>query len=701
MIRNCTFVILMSSACVAPVLAADVTEAMEGEPIIVTALRAETSTASKTGTASRDIPASVQSVPIEVVQQQGALTLNEVARNVSGVQPLYGGGYGYADNYAIRGLRMKFLRDGVADGPTFVGYARSFSDVERVEVLKGPGSALYGRSEPGGIINLITKQPSFTPLASVSASAGSRGTQTLQGDVGLPLGTVFAVRATGEYSTTNGYRGLGKTISTGAITALFKISDTQHVTAKGEIYTQDFGVDNYGIPADFSGRIITVSPETRYYTPDNHVGQAIKRLTLGYEGQVSDALKLKATYRYDTRRLTFRRNAGLTLNAAAQISSTSQRYQEDSSSFQIGQVEAVYESNFAGIKGKTLFGYEYQRDRFDTVRREVTFTTIQNLFAPNPRPNAAGLTPRLIYDRNLASNTHALYAQHEAALGDKIKVRGGYRVDWARFSDIGVSTATPVAGQAGPLNRRFKQRLASGQIGAVFQPNAALSLYGGVSTGQFVNIQTESTALSGEPESSRQIEAGLKWDVIPNGLNMSVAVFKIKRRNYNITLTPGAAPLPLGAQDAKGVEIDVVGALTPALRVTANYAYLDATNASREIGTTFGGTPFAQTRSIFGLRPAAAARHAGSVWLTYDLPSGFRFGAGITAKGATYADAVNAIRVPGYAIGNAMVGWRSRHFDVSLNVKNIADHAYFENPTFAGALPGDPRTVLVTLKAKM
>ena len=80
--------------------------------------------------------------------------MNEVVRNVSGVQPIYGGGYGYADNYVIRSLRMKFLRDGVSDGPTFVGYARSFSDVERVEILKGPGSAIYGRSEPGGIIKL-------------------------------------------------------------------------------------------------------------------------------------------------------------------------------------------------------------------------------------------------------------------------------------------------------------------------------------------------------------------------------------------------------------------------------------------------------------------------------------------------------------------------------------------------------------------
>jgi iron complex outermembrane recepter protein len=701
MIRNCILIVLMSSGAVAPAWAADAVDDLDGEPIIVTGVRAEESTASKTGTVSRDIPASVQSVPIEVVQQQGALTLNEVARNVSGVQPIYGGGYGYADNYVIRGLRMKFLRDGVADGPTFVGYARSFSDVERVEVLKGPGSAIYGRSEPGGIINLITKQPQFTPLANASLSGGTRNTYTLQGDIGAPLGDSFAVRATGEYSTTDGYRGLSKDIATGAVAALWNIAENQQITAKAEMYRQDFVVDNYGIPAGFNGAIIAVNPTTRYYTPDNKVTQDIKRLTLGYKAQLGDAITLRATYRVDGRTLNFRRNGGFTLNAAQQISAATQRYQSDKTSFQIGQVEGVYETIFGGIKGNTLIGYEHQRDRFDTVRREYTVTNLQNLFAPTPRANAAGLTPRLIYDRDLAANTNAFYVQHEAALGEMVKIRGGYRLDWVTYSDVGVSTATPVAGQAGPLNQRFKQRLGSGQIGVVFQPTKTLSLFGGYATGKFVNIQTESSALTGEPESSNQIEAGVKWDVIPDRLNFNIAAFKIKRRNYNITLTPGAAPVPLGAQDAHGFEIDVTGQVTPLLHIVANYAYLDATNVSREIATTFGGTPFAQTRSIFRLRPTAAPRHAGSVWLTYDLPHGFRLGAGVTAKGATYADAVNAIRVPGYIIGNAMLAWRSTRFDVSLNVKNIADKAYFENPTFAGGLPGDPRTVLLTVKAKM
>ena len=513
----------------------------------------------------------------------------------------------------------------------------------------------------------------------------------------------MAIRGTGEYSATDGIRGLNKKIATGAIALLWNIADNQRLTAKGEIYAQDFIVDNYGIPAGFDGNLVNVDPSTRYYTPDNFVDQKIKRFTLNYSAEPVDALTLRATYRYDGRDLDFRRNALFTLNAAAQISSINQREHNDDSTFQIAQAEAVIASTLSGIKGKTLVGYEYQRDRFSTIRREFTFNNVQNILAPSPLPSAAGLTPRLIFDRDLAADTHSVYFQHEAAIGDLIKLRGGYRFDFAKYTDVGVSTATPIAGQAGPINRRFNETLQSGQIGVVIQPTASLSFYGGYSRGAFVNIQTESNALSGEPETSNQLEAGIKWDIKPK-LNLNLAVFKVKRRNYNITLIPGGLATPDGAQDAKGIEIDISGEILPGLNLLASYAYLDAANVSREVGTTFPGVPAQVRRSIFGLEPAASVRHAGSIWATYDLKNftpGLGIGAGITAKGRSFADTVNAIRVPGYTIGNAAIYWRQPKYEIAINMKNVTNARYFENPTFAGGLPGDPRTVLLTLKAKM
>ena len=704
LVLGVSFLALMGTPTLANGAVGDVAEeATPRETIIVTADRRTVSTASKTGTLVRDVPASIQTVDAQIVTEQAALTLNEVVRNVSGIQPVYGGGYGYADNYVIRCFRLKVLRDGVADGPTFVGYARSFSDVERVEVLKGPGSAIYGRSEPGGTINFITKQPTFTPLANFGVSIGERNTVNLQGDLSGPITERIAARITGEYSDTDGIRGLSKTIGTSALALVWNLSDSQKLTAKGEIYRQNFVVDNFGIPAGFSGVPVPVDFNTRYYTPDNRVEQAINRLTLGYVNTVTDDLTLRATYRFDGRELNFKRNAVFNINAAGLISSINQRNHDDDSTFQIAQLEGVLDNNFLGFKSKTLAGVEYARDRFSTIRRESTFTNLQNLLAPSPLPSAAGITRRLIFDRDLAADTTSLYAQHEVAIGEKIKVRAGYRVDFAKYTDVGVTTARPVAGQAGPINLAFEEQLGSGQIGIVFQPTDRLSIYGGYASGAFVNIQTESQILSGEPEESTQTEIGIKYDIIPNALNLNVAVFKIERRNYNITLTPGASPVPLGAQDASGIEFDLNGKLAQALNILVSYSFLNGENVSREIATTFGGTPFVRAGSMFGLEAAATVRNAGSLWVTYDLPLGARglsIGAGVTSKGRSFADTINAIRIPGYTIGNAAIYWRQPKFEVALNVKNITDERYFENPTFAGGLPGDPRTVVLSFKAK-
>ena len=679
------------------------------EPITVTGQREnrytapDSTTASKTGTATRDIPASVQSIPAAALSDQAVVNMNEAVRNVSGVQPVYGGGYGYADNFVIRGLRIRFLRDGVADGPSMVGYARSFSDVESIDVLKGPGSAVYGRAEPGGVINVVTKQPLFTPLAAVSLTTGSRNTTSAQADVNGVVNDRFAVRVTGEYSNTDGIRGLEKKIVAGAVTALWQFAPNHRATVKVEHYDQRFVVDNFGIVGSRDGSPFPVDYRTRYYTPDNFADQTINRATATYSGDINRDLSVKATYRADDRDLKFKRNAVINFTSAGLIGSRNQRSHQDAMNFQVAQLEATLASDVAGIKGKTLFGVELERNHFDVRRTEFTFTGTLNPLDPKPEASNAGLTGQLIFDRKISSDTKSLYAQHEASIGSMVKLRGGYRMDDVDASDVGVSTATPVSGQAGPLNLKFGKRLGSGQFGAVFQPNKALSLYAGYAAGQFINIQSESTILSVQPESSKQIEAGVKWDVIDGKLNVNASVFDIKRRNYYVTLTPGGPSLPVGAQDGRGFELDVTGTVAPGVNVIANYAYLDAKIVATEIATVFAGTTYVRTGSIFGKEPQASPKQAASLWATFDLPlsvKGFSIGAGVTHKSKSYADSLNVVYAPAFTVGNAAIFWRSKQYDVALNVKNITDKRYFINPTFSGALPGDPRTFLLSVAAK-
>ncbi|SDC87906.1 TonB-dependent Receptor Plug Domain [Cupriavidus sp. YR651] len=107
-------------------------------------LRDTVTTGTKTDTPLRDIPAAITVIPDTVLRAQGAVDMNYALQNSAGVQPQLAGGYGFANNYTIRGLAMRFLRDGYLDGPSQNGYYRTMYDVDRIEVLKGPGSALYG-----------------------------------------------------------------------------------------------------------------------------------------------------------------------------------------------------------------------------------------------------------------------------------------------------------------------------------------------------------------------------------------------------------------------------------------------------------------------------------------------------------------------------------------------------------------------------
>jgi len=146
---------------------------------------------SKTDTPIRDLPASVVVVPKEVLRDQGVAEMNHAMANVSGVQPVMAGGYGFANNYVIRGQAMRFLRDGYTDGTSQNGYWRTFADVERVEVLKGPGSALYGASQPGGTINVVTKP--------ISGPMVYRASGYLSNDHEWRLGASIAGRVSEEF----------------------------------------------------------------------------------------------------------------------------------------------------------------------------------------------------------------------------------------------------------------------------------------------------------------------------------------------------------------------------------------------------------------------------------------------------------------------------------------------------------------------
>ena len=191
-----------------PLLVEGVSERADGPVQGYRATRSATGT--RTDAALRDVPQSIAVIPRQVLEDQQATSLDDALRNASGIRP-GGSAGGRAEAYLLRGFRTQtYAVDGVLLNPAleFPEGFRDLANIERVEVLKGPASVLYGRGDPGGLINLVTRQPMFTPSGGVNILAGTHGFARGEFDLTGPIGSsgTLAGRLTGASQQDNGFR---------------------------------------------------------------------------------------------------------------------------------------------------------------------------------------------------------------------------------------------------------------------------------------------------------------------------------------------------------------------------------------------------------------------------------------------------------------------------------------------------------------
>ncbi len=662
-------------------------------------------TGSKTATPLKDLPASVVVVPKEMITEQAGKTMNQVMSNVSNVQPVYGGGYGFADNYVIRGLRMRFLRDGVPDGPPLINYNRSFADVESIEVLKGPGSAVYGSSAPGGVINLTSKQPSKNFGASAEISAGGLGLRQVTGDVTGALSDSAAARLIFNDYHTDGIRGLAANIRelTGKLD--YRINAAHKVSLGYEHRENNNVVDNYGILFNTAGQILNVPTDSRYYSPFNKTSQNIDRFSLVHDFAISDTLSLRNAASFDKRKIDIVRNAGGNVATLAGVmSNRSGRTQKDDASYTNVSSELTWKIP-GTISQTVLLGTEYEIVRNTSNRFTYNLPNITNVLAPVvPEQSLAGLVQTRAFDKQIGANTFSLYAQNQLEFSKQWKARVGLRLDRAKFFDDGFGNSLTVPTVANVYRKLDEaQTLPSWQMGVVYQPSSSVSFFAGANKGQFLSIQTESINLDKKAEKSGQVEVGAKTSWLDDKLNVNFTYFQTTRNDYLVAVSPGADPTPTGQAKSKGFEIDVIGNPMPGWNVTGAFAQIDARSTSNEL-SVINGITAAAGESVYGKQLTATPKTAISFWNTYQLQGGdlkgLGFGAGFVKKGESYADSLEKLKVPGYTVYNASVFYKIGKSEIALNLKNLTNRQYYGVPTFSGALPGEPRQLLLTLRTK-
>ena len=683
--------------------AANTTAAKDGETLTVTAdpnTPAEatngyqplnTSTATLTNMPMLDIPQVVNTVSDNVLEDQHATTLDEALYNVSNVVQTNTLG-GTQDAFVRRGFGAN--RDGsiMTNGLRTV-LPRSFNAAtERVEVLKGPASTLYGILDPGGLINVVTKRPEKTFGGSISATSSSFGGGTGQVDVTGPIdGTRLAYRLTGEYQDEDYWRNFGNERSTFIAPSLTWFGDDATVTV---LYSHR----DYKTPFDRgtifdlnTKKAVDVDRKTRFDEPFNVTDGQSDLAQLNAEYRLNSQWTAKFDYSYSQDK--YSDNQARVMAYDAKTGNLTRRVDATQGSTQrMHSTRADLQGNvdIAGFYNEILTGVSYEN--YDLLRTDMMrCKNVKGFNIYHPvygKLNKCTTVSTADSDQTLKQESYSAYAQDALYLTDK----------WIAVAGMRYQYYTQYAGKGRPFNVNTDSRDEqwTPKLGLVYKLTPSVSLFANYSQTFMPQSSIASDIGDLPPETSNAYEVGAKFDLF-DGVTANIALFDIHKRNvlYNESVGGETIAKTAGRVRSQGVEVDLAGSLTENTNIIASYGYTDAKVLE---DPDYAGKPLPNV-----------PRHTGSLFLTYDIHNAFAGntltlgggGHGVSRRSATNgAD----YYLPGYFVADAFAAYKMKlQYPVTLqvNVKNLFDKTYYTSSIATNNLGnqiGDPREVQFTVK---
>jgi iron complex outermembrane receptor protein len=645
-------------------------------------------TGTKTDTALRDIPQSIQVVSREVLEDQQVNNLGDALSNVSSVQRSNSFG-GVSESFVIRGFKAStYAIDGMLINPLVARpeTLRDLANVERVEVLKGPASVLYGRGNPGGLINLVTRQPSFTPEAQVKAQAGSYDFYRLEANASGPLdeAKTLAGRMTVATQTDRGFRDTFRDSKRTYVapTLRWEPSDATRVDAGLEYIDQTSPFDRGLRPVN--GK---VNMNASRYLGEAWSKDSTDKVSVWYraEHDVNEWLTLRQMTRWDE---SHKQRLVSDLRSVGTDGRTLPRRANDGDE-RIRtldmQFEAIARFTTGGLAHTLLTGFEYIDGARNNDTNQATLASI-DIFNPvyGAQPGRFAFNERSRFDLE----SYSVYLQDQIDLSDQWKLIVGARYDDTRQNIVRTDASFNTT------HTNMDPTKVSPRLGLVYQPTDWLALYASYSSSfsPQSDFQRDGTTL--DPEEGKQYEVGAKLDLIPDRLSATVSVFEIKRQNVSAPdPTDSNYRVQTGEQRVRGIELDVTGTPLAGWQIIGNVSALNAEVTKDTVikeGNRLEGVPIM----------------SGSLWSSYQLQEGplrgLGFGAGITAVGERQGDIDNTFDVSGYARVDASVFYDvNDKTRVSLNGRNLTDRKYIETVASTdGIYAGNPAEVVATLSVK-
>lgn len=637
----------------------------------------------------KDVPQIVNVVPKQILREQTVTSMQGALQNVAGLS--FSVGDGQRDQVMIRGFSA--ITDNYVDGIRDDAlYFRDMSNVERVEVLKGPASVLYGRGSAGGLVNKINKKPMDQSLREVSLIGSTTGQRRAEVDVNEKVAENVKVRLTGAVEDSDGYRDQAFLKRQAVAPSVeWDISDKTKLLLQAD-YLHDDRLADQGFPTDpVTGKPVKTNPKTFYGALNGKevgdVDTEISSQTISLDHEFNDQLKYHGAvrhYNYSLDRqysVVSHQDSAKNKLPADQIQlSQSKRIRNEDGVYVQQELSTLFNTGF--LKHNTLIGAEYSKQHKDELvwskARQIT-----NIFNPELK-NWAPLDTNVAAGTN-NSNTfenYGVYLQDLMTVTDQLKVLVGLRYD-----NLSQDRNDKVKSQI--LNRT--DNTYSPRIGLVYQPVSNISLYTSYNRSfqpladSFV-LYTNSADLS--PTKTENVEVGAKWDV-NDQLNVTLALFEMSQTNIQNQdpANPNQALLA-GEQKTKGVELSLTGQLTDQLSVLAGYSYMDGKIEKSTIGFT-------------GNHSALTPNNTANLWLKYQINDHWYAAVGGRGESSRFSAPDNKNVLPGYAVVNAALGYQSERYDVNLNLNNLFDRNYFVSG-HSGAndsnMMGDPLNAQVALR---
>jgi iron complex outermembrane receptor protein len=693
----------------------------------------DASTALKSDVPIRQTPVSIVVIPKQVLRDQSINRIQDAVENVSGVRSNNDDLQGFV--YKVRGFTVfDVYRNQLPQGGES-NFNGDTANVERIEILKGPASILYGRNEPGGLINVVTKQPLFEPRYVMQQQIGNYDHYRTQWDFTAPVEQVpgLAWRLSGAYQDSRFFRDnahANRILVAPVVT--YQPSTWTELTADFQYYG-NVSRAMTGLP---SIGHTPVSAVTHSYQgaddPRDHSANFVASYM--FRQNLTEDWKIVNRFLYSSNWWTqdLLKPNGLTddlttMNRVVQQQSIKGRTFSTNINLE-GKFETL------GAKHVFLYGLDYMNKGYDYYLSEGG----QNF--PVPLSGSYPLTvPRSAIYEGLAAvggwkylsnamwRQRGMYVQdHVTLLDDRVHLLLGARYDHAEFNSgescCDISDSNKLLTYIDRDRRRtLTEKGLSPRYGVVIDVTPEISVYGSFTRSFGASNLTATQSLP--PQRGTQWEVGLKAEPLP-GVTATLAFFQLTKSNITIPnySTPDPADVtPAGLQRSRGIELDVMGSLTDRLAIIANYAHLDAKVISHTPVNPFNRrgdldpAVFGEQGGFYLNHLDNAPRHSGKLFLTYDFDEnglGWRVGGGVTASTQTWADLQNTVVLPAWGRLDAFASYTTaidgHKVTAQLNINNITNTRYFNGGDiffnvrpWLSAFPAPPFTAWGTLKFEL